>query len=313
MTMDIEPIPPTFSIVIPTHNEQFDIGDTCEAILRLVPQPEVIFVDGASVDETTAEIKRYLVPPRMRLIVEPTRRGVAAARNVGALSAAGEIVVFLNADVQLPSDFLTRILRHYEEGADYVAVEAQVINTESVFGRFQEAQHRYFYGGDNAVGWTEGFSCRRALALRVGLFSEELPGAGGEDGEFVQRLDRETKKGVIDKSIIVRHITPSTLRDFWLQWQGRGISVPFLRRRVHHVGWTFLIAERAAAGLWSLVLGLAVLPAIGRAVALAPHSERRWSDLTVFVGLTILQVVAHRVGEWKGLFRLCRMRISDAR
>src|SRR5207249_1879402 len=102
-------------------------------------------------------IKRYLRRPRMHLIVQPRNRGVAAARNVGARAATGDVIVFLNADVQLMPDFLTRVSCYYDEGADYVAVEAQVVNTDSVFGRFLEAQHQHFYGGDNAVGWTEGF------------------------------------------------------------------------------------------------------------------------------------------------------------
>lgn len=304
----------TFTIIIPTYNEAADIGSTCDALLKVTPEPEeIIFVDDASSDDTTSIIRRHWTRPSMQLIAQPSNRGVATARNIGALAARGDVIVFLNADVRLPSDFLLRLSRHYEQGADYVAVDSEVINTDSVYGRFLQAQHEHFYGSDKPVGWTEGFSCRRALALQAGLFAEVMPGAGGEDGEFVERLARLTSRGVTDKTIVVPHITPSTMGDFWRQWQSRGVAVSFLRHRVHHVPWPMVIMERVAAGLWSLLLGLLAVPAVSRAVVLAGRSERRWSDVPSFVALSILQQLAHRVGEWKGMLRLYAGHTADAR
>ena len=306
--------PLTFSIVIPTYNEASGIGRTCEALLTLTPEPEeIIFVDGASMDDTRRIIRTYLLRPSMQLLEERSKNGVASARNIGARAASGEVIVFLNADVRLPPDFLLRVSRHYEWGADYVAVESEVINTDSVYGRFLQAQHQYSFGGDRPVGWTEGFSCRRALALQAGLFAEALPGAGGEDGEFVERLSALTNRGVVDKTIVVPHVTPDTMVDFWHQWQGRGVAVPFLRHRVHHVSWPILVAERIAAGLWSLLLAVLAVPVLSRAVALSRQSDRRWSDLPPFVALSLLQPLAHRVGEWKGMLRLYRAETTDAR
>ncbi len=103
---------PTFSIVVPTYNEGDDIAATCEAVRQLSRHPEVVFVDGGSTDETTTIIRRYLADGSMRLIEEDARRGVAAARNAGARAASGDVIVFLNADVRLPRDFLDRLVRH---------------------------------------------------------------------------------------------------------------------------------------------------------------------------------------------------------
>ena len=304
----------TFTIVIPTHNEAADIGATCDALLELSPEPdEIIFVDDASTDDTRSVIRRYLIRPSMQLIEERSNRGVATTRNVGARAARGDVIVFLNADVRLPSDFLLRVSRHYEQGADYVAVESEVINTDSVYGRFLQAQHQHFFGGDKPVTWTEGFSCRRALALQAGLFAEALPGAGGEDGEFVERLSRLTSRGVIDKTIVVPHVTPSTMAGFWRQWHSRGVAVPFLRHCVHRLSWPMLVTERIAAGLWSLLLVLLAVPEVSRAVVLAGRSKRRWSDVPSFVALSILQQLAHRAGEWQGMLRLYLADTGDAR
>ena len=305
---------PTFTIIVSAYNESRDIDSTCEALLQLSPQPEVLFVDDASTDNTADIIRRYLVRPSMRLIRQRTNRGVGATRNVGTKAATSDIVVFLDADVRLPSDFLRRLSRHYEQGADYVVVESAVANIASTYARFFQAQHQYLFGGNQPVGFSQGFSCRRSLALSVGLFTETVPGAGGgEDGEFARRLSMKTNRGVVDKTIVVGHVVPDTMRLFWNQWEGRGVAVPFFRRGVHHAKWPLLVVERLAAALWSFLLVIVIVPVARNAVALASRSERRWSDLPSFLALTVLQVLASRFGEWKGMCRLYLSRAANAR
>ena len=293
----------TFAIIVPTYNEAADIGATCEALLALSPPAdEIIFVDGASTDATADIIRRYLARPSIRLIVEPAKHGIAAGRNAGVRAAASDIVVFADADVQLPSDFLSRLSRHYMHSADAVGVEAEAPNTRSPFARFLDAEHKHLVRA-GIVGWTQAFSCRRGLAIEAGLVPEELP-LGAEDTEFVRRLDARTSRRIMDRSIVVRHVLPSSLGDFWRQWENRGASLPFLRYRIHHLSWPYLLAERLAAVVWSLLFVILVVPTTRRAMMLASLSSRRWRDLPLFLGLTLLQLCAHRVGEWRGLARL---------
>jgi hypothetical protein len=305
--------PLTFAVVVPAYNEANDIGATCEALLSLDPAPdEIVFVDDASTDDTPAIIGRYL-RPSMRLIVQPANRGPAAARNAGVNATASDVIVFVDADVLLPPDFLARLSPHYERGAETVAVEAAASATEVACERFFQAQHRYLYGEGQEIGWSQGFSCRRTIAVRAGLFAEVLPVPGGEDGEFVERLSACTTNRVVDRTIVVHHVSPNTIGEFWRQWQGRGIAVPFVRRRVHRIAWPLLVAERLAAAAWSALLVVTVLPMLRRAALLTPLSVRGWSDLPLFLWLSILQLVAQRIGEWRGMFRLYGTRLSDAR
>jgi glycosyltransferase involved in cell wall biosynthesis len=303
----------TYAVVVPAYNEAADIGATCQALVDLSPAPdEVVFVDDASSDETAEIIRRHLVRPSMRLIVQPTNRGPAVARNVAVRATTSDVIVFVDADVLLPRDFLARLSHHYEQGADTVAVEAAVPTTDVAYERFFQAHHQFLYGGDQQVGWSQGFSCRRAAALQAGLFPEALPVPGGEDGEFVERLSACTERRVTDKTILVHHVSPNTIGDFWRQWQGRGVAVPFVRRRVHHLTWPALVAERLAAAAWSTLLVVTMIPMIRRAARLTSLSTRGWSDLPSFVGLAILQLFAQRLGEWKGMFRLYASQPSDA-
>ena len=305
---------PTFAVVVPAYNEAVDVAPTCEALLNLNPAPdEIVFVDDASSDDTSEIIRRYLVRPSMRLIVQPMNRGPAAARNAGVSATSSEVVVFVDADVRLPPDFLARLALHYQQGADSVAVEAAVPTEDAACERFFQAQHHYLYGTDREVGWSQAFSCRRSVAVRAGLFAEELPVPGGEDGEFVQRLSTCTNSRVIDKTIVVHHVIPSTIGGFLRQWHGRGIAVPFVRRRMDHTTWPSLLVERLAAAGWSALLVVTILPMLRRAAVLTARSARGWSDLPPFFGLSVLQLLAQRSGEWKGMLRLYMSRPSNAR
>ena len=99
------------------------------------------------------------------------------------------MVVILNADVLLPADFLRRLTYHYENGADYVLVDASVANRQFLFPRYVHCVSEIFYSravdcNFANMDWTEGFSCRRETALKAGLFPTgfPVPIGAGEDG-----------------------------------------------------------------------------------------------------------------------------------
>ncbi len=297
------PPPPAFSIIVPLHNESEDIGPTCEALLRLEPEPEMVFVDDGSTDDTVDVLQRYLRRPSMRLIRLPANRGQGVARNAAVRAAAGDVVVFVDADVLVPSDFLRRLSAHYEQGADYVEIASDIANLGTAYARFADARHQWLHGGDEPIGWSQAFSCRRELAIQAGLFPEAFPTVG-EDGEFVRRLEKVSPRRAIDRSIVVSHVAPDSLRGFWRQWYGRGHAIPFFRHQTQHMGWLRLLAERLAATAWSVVRVVTVIPVVLEARALTARSARGGADFLPFFALSLLHTLAHRTGEWRGLIRL---------
>ena len=201
-----------FSIVVPTRNEERDIGPVLDRLVGLsYPRKEMLVVDD-STDQTPLIVSRYA--SRGVQLLPGGNRGRCAARNQGILAAKGEIVVILNADVLLPEDFLERIHRHYRSGADYILVETKVSNIESVYGRFIQALHQSCYRGAGWIEWTEGFSCRKACALEVGLFPDlPFPRVSGEDGFFGMKLSNKGYRKVLDRSIVVQQIAPRDWRE----------------------------------------------------------------------------------------------------
>jgi glycosyltransferase involved in cell wall biosynthesis len=94
-----------FSFIIPALNEEVYIKD-CLASIRSQKRNdyEIIVVDSYSTDNTVSISKKH----GARVLFEK-ERGPGAARNKGAIHAKGSILVFLDADVRVGSDFLDKV------------------------------------------------------------------------------------------------------------------------------------------------------------------------------------------------------------
>lgn len=305
--------PASVSIVIPTYNEEADVGRCLDAAVLLDPPAhEIIVVDDCSTDGTISVLHDYEKRFGIRVLRQERNQGVAAARNRGVRETIGEIVVILNADVMLPRDFLRRILPHYDAGAEFVLVESKVANGEGLFPRFIEAQHHALYDHRDDIVWTEGFSCRRAAALGVGLFDESFPGCSGEDAVFGELLERRYRKA-IDRSIVVTHIAPATLREFWRQRRARGRGWSFRLHFVNRVPLYVIRYYLLGVSLWSLAQVLTVIPFVRGALALAKFDPRGRAAVPGFTLAAILQQVAQRVGEIRGYLEMVRSREANRR
>lgn len=297
---------PLVSIIVPTYNEARDIRRTLEALVALrYPAKEILVVDD-STDETPRIVETFAVRG-VRLCRGPCR-GRCEARNAGIRLARGDIVVILNADVFPEPDFLERIVAHYRDGADYVLVESRVANTEDLIPRYLEAWHRLAYDGQDWIEWTEGWSCRRAAAIEIGLFPETpLPLCAGEDGYFGLRLAKRYRK-VIDRSIVVPHMAPARLAEFWAQQTGRGRATP--RYRLFIDGQPRLASALAAAAKTcraAVTFAVLVPPAL-TSLRLCRYSPRGLRDFFPFIWVLGLQQAAQISGEWAGVFDILRYR-----
>jgi rSAM/selenodomain-associated transferase 2 len=90
----------SITVIIPTLNEEDRLPLRLAELEALPEVGEVIVVDGGSTDRT-APIAAA-AGPRVRLLRSPRGRGVQL--QTGAEAASGSVLLFLHADVQLPSD-----------------------------------------------------------------------------------------------------------------------------------------------------------------------------------------------------------------
>ncbi len=103
------------SVVIPTYNEEDYVSKLLQSLCEQTYKDfEVIVVDGQSEDNTISAAKIFSDKLKLRIIMSP-ERGVAYQRNLGAASANGDLLLFLDADILLKNYFLERALNEIAE------------------------------------------------------------------------------------------------------------------------------------------------------------------------------------------------------
>jgi GT2 family glycosyltransferase len=104
------------SIVIPAHNVAYSIVAVLDALGRseMVQLFETVVVDDGSSDGTGRLARDH--PLRPTVVALPIRHGAPVARNVGTAVASGTTVLYLDADMVLPSHVVTEFAARAAEG-----------------------------------------------------------------------------------------------------------------------------------------------------------------------------------------------------
>ena len=112
-------LPPKLSIVVPVYNGAATLPACLKALIEAPgPSREVIVSDDASLDQST-DIAAALGVTTLR---SGANRGASAARNAGAATARGDILVFVDADVVIHPDALMRMGCFFDENPQYAAL-----------------------------------------------------------------------------------------------------------------------------------------------------------------------------------------------
>lgn len=184
------------SVVIPCLNEEHYIGRLLGNLARQsFTDFEVIVVDSHSDDATVAAAEAFRDQLKLNIAMAP-RHSPAITRNAGAKVAAGEWLIFLDADVQLPDKhFLARIIKACEERSLISASPVYRVDSAHIgdrVGNWVTLQYQ------KLLGWTKhpvacGFCIvtRRDVFNKCGGFDATLK--VGEDYDYVSRSAGPTR------------------------------------------------------------------------------------------------------------------------
>jgi glycosyltransferase involved in cell wall biosynthesis len=298
---------PSFSFVIPAFNEGQHIRAALRSVLaQSYEQYDVIVVDDGSTDETPKMVKAFASSERVRLISHGESRGSGAARNSGIDHASGEIVVFLDADVTVPRDFLERLATHYRADADAVAVESRVADQSTAPARFQQAVYEIDYPSTRRLGFSQAFSCRKSIAVML-RFPEELPGTAADDAAFAERLLAGDYVLVREPELVVDHALPMTSSGLWRQAVKRGRAVVHFDRHVRRRSLQATVLRRTAASGRALIGIVLVIPALRRATVLAKHSRLGLGDAPALWVYHHIYVNGYYWGQMTELLKMRQM------
>jgi dolichol-phosphate mannosyltransferase len=114
---------PVRTVIIPTYNEEENIGKLIESIFQYLDDEklEIIVVDDDSTDNTQQIVRNLRTKyNNVRLIVRTKERGLSTAVRRGAQEAHEGFVVVMDADFSHHPRFLSDMFAKLEEGYDVV-------------------------------------------------------------------------------------------------------------------------------------------------------------------------------------------------
>lgn len=130
------------SVIIPIHNKEKYLKNCLESLIRQNFQRlEIIIVDDGSNKNTKYKIqniKYQLVDKNKNLkFINQKHQGVAKARNLGAKTATGDILVFVDADMVFDKNFIKYLIKPIESGETKgtFSKEEYVANWDKVWAR----------------------------------------------------------------------------------------------------------------------------------------------------------------------------------
>jgi len=231
---------PTVSIVIPLHNGADTIVEQLTAVARaqvVAPPSEILVIDNRSTDGSREVVQAWADrnSTDVRIISANERAGEPYARNVGLVEAAGQFIVYCDADDRVDPTWIRGLVELLEDGEyatgpiDMHAMNPSWIATirgTSVTGRSMMLDEVPYAHGCNM-----GF--RRDSLLTIGGFDERY--TAGCDLDIAVRMweaGHELRYG--EDAAISYRLRPS-LRSTYAQgiFYGR-YRVPILARLAAH-------------------------------------------------------------------------------
>ncbi len=220
------------SVIIPARNAARVLGEGLAAIAAqgaARPEYEVIVVDDGSADDTAAVARAH----GARVIATPGR-GPAAARNAGARAAAGDVLVFFDADCVPEPGCIRALLAPLRDPRVAGVRGGYTTDQPGLIPRFvqlelEEKQARLAASTQIAVVDTACAAYRRSIFTAYGGFDERFPCPSAEDVDLSFRLAARGERLVYAPDALVRHRHPTTL---WA-YVARKVRYGYYRARLY--------------------------------------------------------------------------------
>lgn len=250
------PLPDTVSvsIIVPTCDRPEDLRRCLTHLQQIQTQRpvEIIVADNRPLRGSAARVLKDF--PRIKLI-EETRVGSSYARNAAIAASTGDLVVTIDDDVTVPSDWLEKLIAPFNRSEVLSVcggVLPLVLDTPAQL-MFEDLKGGLCFGFERRevnkawldsfqTGmppiWELGVSANAAFRSTifadpaVGLMEESLgagtPTAGAEENHFAYKILRSGGTIIYDPSAYVWHHHRRTLKAFYHQVHGQMVSCPAL-------------------------------------------------------------------------------------
>ena len=225
---------PRLSVVMPVYNAERTLGECLERLFQSTYRDfELILVDDGSTDRTRAIASDFPA----RIVTSSGRVGPAAARNLGARVAEGDIVFFIDSDVMVRPDSLAVLMERFEADEEIdglVGVQAADMRFRNLASQYKNLWMRWTYlrcTGDVPLFYTTAAAIRRDAFLRAGGFDHGYGTPNVEDTAFGQKLRRLGVRVQVQPDLEVEHVKRYSLWTMLMTDFRRAVSLTRLKLR----------------------------------------------------------------------------------
>lgn len=225
------------SVIVPVHNGGQTFCDCLAALQRTTYADwECVVVDDGSTDGSGA----WAAAQGTHVVQVTPKRGPAYARNCGAQAAAGDVLLFIDADVLVQPQTVGEVAAVMQAHPDVAALFGSYDAAPSqanFLSQYRNLQHHFVHqhsSPEASTFWSGCGAIRRDLFLEMGGFDTvTYPLPSIEDIELGYRLAAAGRRVRLEKTLLVRHMK---------RWTARSVLVTDIRDRA--LPWSRLILQR---------------------------------------------------------------------
>ena len=216
---------PLVSIIVPAYNEEINAVRTVNSLLMQdYPNLQVVFVDDGSKDSTYATVSNTFKNVANVKVYTKINGGKASALNVGIAKANSEFVVCIDADTQLKTDAVSKLMQKFtSEKIAAVAGNVKVGNEINMITKWQSIEYITSQNFDRRA--FDLLDCITVVPGAIGAFRKAaVIEAGGlttdtlaEDCDLTMRLHRIGYEVRNCNDAISYTEAPETMRQFMKQ------------------------------------------------------------------------------------------------
>jgi glycosyltransferase involved in cell wall biosynthesis len=201
---------PFITVIIPVYNGRDFLNQCLDAIYASdYGLFEVVVVDDCSNDDS-AEISRS---KGARVLSTAKRSGPAAARNLGAETAQGEILMFVDADVVVKPDTIGKVAERFEQRPEISALFGSYDDEpaeKNFLSQYKNLQHHFVHQNSNSEAstfWSGlGAMRREVFVAHRGFDCKKFAVPSIEDIDLGFRLRSAGGLILLDRDIQAKHL-----------------------------------------------------------------------------------------------------------
>jgi glycosyltransferase involved in cell wall biosynthesis len=251
------------SVIVPVYNGGTFLPRCLGAISASdFPGYEVIVVDDGSTDQSVEISKSFKTNV---LSSGRVQSGPAAARNVGSKHARGKILLFVDADVVIEPETISKVFARFDDpsvSAVFGSYDSEPAE-QNFLSQYKNLQHRFVHQTSNpeaSTFWAGLGAIRTGVFEAIGGFDvEQFAVPSIEDIELGVRLRQTGHRIILDRDIQAKHLkkwTPIQLLRTEIFCRAMPWSKLILTRQGVVNDMNLKVSDRISAALTLLSIGI---------------------------------------------------------